>query len=301
GTFAYQEFISLIDNVFGAKKFVPRTIDLSKDYVASGDSYTSITYDSKDDPTRMVKIYNEGVPSMVAEKEIVIADAVYRMGIVSPKPIGLVLADGRLGVEFERIVNKRSYARAISQEPENMERFVTTFAQYCKKIHSTPCRTDIFPSVVDIVKNDIITSDLFDDAKKEIILSFIDSVPEAHTCLHGDMHVGNLLMAGGKNYWIDLGDFAYGNPLFDLGMVYFTCKANVEEVTMHLYHVSNATMAKAWEVFVREYFGPDADLDEIDRRVEPFAALRMLHLGKAFNMMPEMLEFIRKTPFDYKF
>ncbi|MBQ7222563.1 MAG: HD domain-containing protein [Bacteroidales bacterium] len=297
-TFAYQEFVRLINSVFGAKGFVPRVIDLARDYVRSGDSYTCVSYDCKNNPDRMVKIYNDGVPRHVAEKEIVIADAVYQMGIASPRPIGLVMADNKLGVEFERIINKRSYARAISQEPENLEKYAATFARYCKKIHSTPCRTDIFTHVVDIVKKDIEISDLFDDAKKKQIISFIDSVPVTHTCLHGDMHIGNLLMAGGKNYWIDLGDFSYGNPLFDLGMVYFTCNSNIENVTMDLYHVNNETMGKIWNVFVKEYFGPDADLDEINKKIVPFAALRMIHLGNAFNLFPEMKEFIMNTSFD---
>ena len=43
---------------------------------------------------------------------------------------------------------------------------------------------------------------------------FVRSVPEAITCLHGDMHIGNVITDGMRDYWIDLGDFAYGNPLF---------------------------------------------------------------------------------------
>lgn len=42
----------------------------------------------------------------------------------------------------------------------------------------------------------------------------LDSLPSPKTCLHGDFHIGNIITNGEKDYWIDLGDFAYGAPDF---------------------------------------------------------------------------------------
>ena len=39
-------------------------------------------------------------------------------------------------------------------------------------------------------------------------------LPSPKTCLHGDFHIGNIITNGEKDYWIDLGDFAYGAPDF---------------------------------------------------------------------------------------
>lgn len=39
---------------------------------------------------------------------------------------------------------------------------------------------------------------------KERALNFIDKSPDADTCLHGDLHIGNVITDGRRNFWIDL-------------------------------------------------------------------------------------------------
>ena len=54
-------------------------------------------------------------------------------------------------------------------------------------------------------------------------LAFIDRVPDADTCLHGDLHIGNVITDGRRNLWIDLGQFSRGVPEWDLGWTWTIC------------------------------------------------------------------------------
>ena len=295
GTNAYREFCYLIDKTFGEQKqWAPALINLD-DYVESGDGYTAISYNHWDGHT-MIKLYKEFMPKDMPIHELLIANAVVEMGLKTPLP-GRYITDGkRFGSEFQRITDKKSYARAISNEPQKLEYYATLFAKMARDLHSRTCDTKIFPAIdktyIDIVGK----SKDFSDEEKERIINFIKSVPKKHTCIHGDMHIGNVITNDRENWWIALSDFSYGNPLFDLGLLYLAAKCNPEEMTQNLYHISNAQFAKVWKIFAREYAGADTPekLAEFEAEVKPFAALKMIYFGNQDKLYPPMRKFIEE-------
>jgi len=280
GTPAYREFVTLLEKTFGQKDFgEPVKIDLA-DYERSGEGYNAMSYNHKGGHT-MIKLYAESVSPELPLRELRTAKNVFRMGLPTPMP-GRFVTDGkRYGCEFSRVVDKKSYARAISDNPDSVERFATEFARMSKQLHSTVCNPAVFPSVVDMMCGAIEKATIFTDSEKKKVIDFVKSVPSATTCLHGDLHIGNILSSSLGNMWIDLGDFCYGNPLFDLGMTYWVCKCNLEETTMRLFHMDNEKMQEVWKIFIREYFGADTPekFAEIENRIRPFAALKMLYFG----------------------
>lgn len=289
GTEAYAEFGAAINHVFGRPR--PELIDMA-DYEESGDGFTAISYTHKDGD-RMIKLYADFIPTLEPERELKVAWAVADMGLRIPKAYRLVTDGKRTGLEFERIKDKRSFARAISQEPERMEEYCRQFARMAKRLHATMCNTSVFQPVESRFMKAISDNRTFNDAQKAKMVAFINSVPRTTTCIHGDLHIGNALMAGGEEFWIDLSDFAYGNPLYDLGMFYFVAFGNdSDEMTMKLYHMSNADLRRCWNYFALEYFGPDTDLDELSKKMAPFAALYMVHFDNRGLLLPGMKEYI---------
>lgn len=289
-TDAYGEFTDLIRDVFGNPK--PEFIDMSE-YEESGDGFTAISYNHKDG-TKMIKLYADFMPLETSEKELFCSWSLRRMGIRIPQAYRIVTDGKRYGVEFQRITGKRSFARAISQEPEKLEYYSRIFARECKALHSRPCDTSLFESASSFFRGVVRDTKYFDDEAKSKMMAFLDTVPESKTCLHGDMHIGNILTTGEDIYWIDLSDFRYGNPMFDLGMLYFLCKCNDDAMCDRLFHINASQMLSVWEYFVDEYFGPDADKAEIDERVKPFTAIYIVFLGTRV-MFPHMIKFVEET------
>ncbi len=278
GTPAYREFVTLLEKTFGPKDYgEPVKIDLAN-YERSGEGFNAESYNHKDGHT-MIKLYAESVSPELPLRELRTAMNVFRMGLPTPMP-GRFVTDGkRYGCEFSRVVDKKSFARAISENPDSMERFATEFARMSKQLHSTVCNPAVFPSAVDMSCKAVEKATIFSDDEKKKILDFVKSVPSATTCLHGDLHIGNILYSSLGNLWIDLADFSYGNPLFDFGMMYLVCRCNPNDLTMKLYHIDNEAMHKFWEIFASIYFGADnpEKLAEIENKLRPFAALKMLH------------------------
>ena len=119
-------------------------------------------------------------------------------------------------------------------------------------------------------------------------MKFIRQAPDADTAIHGDLQFSNVIFAGDKRYFIDLGDFCYGHPLFDLGMVYLCSKLSSEDFIRETYHMDKSTAIAFWDAFVPAYFGPDADPQAIEREVRIYAGLKTLIIERDTRCpMPE--------------
>jgi uncharacterized protein (TIGR02172 family) len=255
----------------------PKLINLD-DYVRTGEGANGASYNHKTDPTVMMKLYFRNFEA--AEKELELAQKVYKIGIPTPEPGDLVTDGKQVGIRFRRMEGKRSYSRACGDEPERTEEYAREFAQLCKKLHATHVDTTMFESVKDRFYKMLEDNPDFTPEQKQKIHDFIAAAPDADTALHGDLQFGNGIFVEKdgvrKQYFIDLGDFSYGYYMFDLGMVYLCCCLNDEQWTMEVNHMSNATARRFWDAFAREYFGPDADLEQIEKEVKIYAGIKTL-------------------------
>ncbi len=277
----------------------PIKIDLN-DYIRTGEGANGASYNHKTDPSVMMKLYLRNFES--ARTELEMAKKVYAMGIPSPEPGDLVTDGERMGIRFRRIEGKKSYSRACGDNPEKTDEYAREFAQMCLKLHNTHVDKTLFEDVKKRQYKLLDENPFFTDEEKAKLRAFIAAAPDADTAIHGDLQFSNgiFVEANGQrqSYFIDLGDFCYGYPMFDLGMVYLCCKLNEEAWTMEQYHMSNATAARFWDAFADAYFhspdcpiegcGPDADLEQIEQVVRVYAGLKTLLIESCtHHPMPE--------------
>ena len=99
------------------------------DYEPSGAGALGESYISKKDPNILLKLYSREREQMGLD-EYERACKVYSIGVPCPVPGELVRTEeGLLGIQFRRIVGKRSYARALSEHPERLEEYAARFAE----------------------------------------------------------------------------------------------------------------------------------------------------------------------------
>ncbi|MCR5083307.1 MAG: HD domain-containing protein [Parasporobacterium sp.] len=262
----------------------------------SGEGYTAISY-NKNDNDAMMKLYKDFMPEELAFREKIIANAAFKCGVPTPLA-GNFLKDGKkLAVEYERIVTKKSVARAIADDPDNIELYMKRFTKLVKELHKTPCNKEVFPSFSKLHKDVALKSEGLSDEDKKQIVDFLDNIEETGTCLHGDLQIGNVILTEDEALFIDMADFSYGNPLYDIGTFYYMAKGLPEERCMEMFHVGLETMHKAWDIFVREYYETNdpAEIKKIEEKVRPFIGIQELYFSRISGMPPERRKMIMET------
>ena len=259
------------------------TINLNE-YTPSGEGGTAITY-KHNSRNSLAKLYNSGFEADVAIEEFKVAQAVYDLGIPTPKPYRLVSDGERLGAEYEFITGKRSFARILSQEPDKMQEIAEAFAKAAHTLHATKADTARLPSIRDLLRSFYLGSDTVTPEYRERALAFLQKIQEPDTCVHGDFHIGNIITDGNRTLWIDIGQFGYGAPEWDLGW-FWTMSHNLGDSRADfLLHLTQETLVSFWDAFLPAYLGTKdpAALGEYTRKILAYYAVRVPYMFSLIN------------------
>ena len=251
------------------------TINLGE-FIRSGEGGTAVSYKHKSRKT-LAKLYNPGFEADRAKAEFLTARTVYELGIPTPEPFRLVTDGERYGAEYEFIPGKRSFTRIISEEPDRLEEISLAFAMEARKLHETKADTARLRSYKETMRQFYLEKDLVPEEYKQRVLSFLESVPDTPNCVHGDLQIGNIITDGTHNWWIDVGEFAYGVPEWDLSLMWTMCHNMSQERAETLFHVTHETLYAHWNIFLPAYLGttdPQA-LGLYTRRLLPFYAVKV--------------------------
>lgn len=275
----------------------PKKIDLN-DWVLFGEGGNGQAFNHKTDESLMLKLNREGMPAERAEWEYVVTKAVYDSGIPCPAVYDLVTDGRRTGVICQRIKSKKSFARMISEDKSLLEPLAKDFAARSKVFHSTECDTNVFQSYKEKIRRIYDSNDVLPADVKKILYSYLDEIPEATTSLHCDFQPGNIIRAEGKDYWIDLGDFSYGDPDFDMTSMLLLSTFTPNGVVKYLFHISKKEMARFTEVYGAAYYGDKWHTPELDAKLDKILCLK-LGLSVALNpaSAPMFLPYIRGKKF----
>lgn len=227
-----------------------KTIDYG-DWTPFGKGGNGTTYRKKDDPSVILKMDNRADEKVVRE-EFELSRKVAELGISTPQIYDMV-TDGRLfGYTAQLIKGKKSVCRIISEQPSRMDEMVRLFTNMALQFHSVKCDTAEFSDMKQRALDNIAANRYLTEATKEAILSDIRSIPDTGTCLLGDFHFGNLITTGEKEYWIDLGEFTHGSPVFDIARFGFSLELP-GIVTDKLFHLDRKQMRTFYEKFLDSY------------------------------------------------
>lgn len=265
-----------------------RNIDLGE-WTLSGGGAQGESYNHNTNPNLLLKLFGENIDRDTIINELSLTQTVYENGVPCPLPGELVSYGNRLGIIFQRIQNKKSFCRAIADDPTCLPNMARRLAKMTRELHSKKSTDPRIPSVVDFF------TDMLDSipriqgsmrAEMEKALEFARQ-NDTHTLLHGDFHYGNVITDGKNDYFIDLGAFSYGNPLFDISMLYFTAFFADEKTRVENFHITGEQTREFWKYFKPAYFGPDAKSDaDLCHDMKPYFLIRTLFFEAAMGPLP---------------
>lgn len=229
---------------------------------------------NKTDDSVILKLNKASVSAGKAQEEFRRSKAVYYMGIPSAEPYEFVTDGERYGMIVQRIQGKESFGKILADHPERLQELAGTMAEYARALHAIPCDTEVFDNTALSTREMISGNSTIPEDIRERVLGYIDNLEPATTCLHGDLNPCNIITAQDKIYWIDLGDFGYGNPLLDFCIMEHMSHLGPNPLLRHIFHIDRAMLRRFYEAFEKQYFGDRWNTPELREKMDHIAHIQ---------------------------
>ena len=247
------------------------------------------------DSDTIVKVYSKkGIPLEKAYNEQRNARTALVSGVPTAISPGLVQVDGSPGILYE-LIDAKTIKEYIAENPNKLEDIITREAELLKEIHSIELEAGTFPSMEATYRQrtDSLAGMLSAEEIRLMHLA-IDALEPRNTYVHGDCHLGNIMVQGDELLFIDMADSSLGHPMYDIACSYMysvgMAKIYPEYVSKRFPGWTNEQVHSFWEILRRSYFGTDdpEELNEIESMMDFYNYLRWLSYLRRVPLSDEM-------------
>ncbi|MCR5347537.1 MAG: STAS domain-containing protein [Fretibacterium sp.] len=233
----------------------------------------------------LLKVYPEGTNLDGIEQERKYAHAAFLSGVPTLIAYDVVTYKGRLGMLYE-LVKATTVASLIEATPWKMDQYAAEMGKLLKNIHKATPEPGILPKTSAIYEGWARRmSPWLYSQEIEKLCRLIHVIPEAETVVYGNFHPRNVFIQHGEPLLINMAGISCGNPVFELGAIYMTHIAEIEQLSQHP-SIKTIQAKKFWDVMIRAYFGTtDSNVIKQHEDVIQAAALLRSALSPAATPM----------------
>lgn len=184
--------------------------------IAQGANGKVYRYDSD----TIVKVYFNADALQDIHRERELARRAFVLGIPTAIPYDVVRVGDGYGSVFE-MLNAKSFAKLIAEEPEKLDEYIGLYVELLRKIHETTVRPEDMPDQREVVIGWAkFVAEYLPEDKGAKLIRLVEEVPVSHQMMHGDYRIKNVMMQNGEVLLIDMDTLCQGHPVFELASVY---------------------------------------------------------------------------------
>ena len=228
------------------------------------------------DADTIVKVFRPTIDFGMVQNEIAKSKVAFMHGVPTAISYDVVKVGECYGVVYE-LLNARDLADCMKDDPEHMEEYIRMFADLIRQMHSTDVSAEQFVSSRATTMGALpyMKGRILNDEEYEKVKAIFENIPERRTFIHGDCHMGNVMLQGDELMFIDLSCAGCGHPIFDLMSMYLTAACHQGEL------LSSYTKEEAyhiWKVFLSAYLQTEDEalLAKAEEQVAAFSSARFL-------------------------
>ena len=233
------------------------------------------------DADTIIKVYlnPDCLPDIHREREL--ARKAFVMGIPTAIPYDVVKVGDGYGSVFE-LLNAKSFAKILNDEPERADEIARLYVDLLKKIHATELKPGDMPDMKAVVLGWAeFLKDYLPADKARKFYELVEAVPENHHMMHGDYHVKNVMMQNGEVLLIDMDTLCMGNPVFEFASIYLAYIGYGEldhTKVSGFIGIPWETAGRLWRDTLRLYFGTDDEekLKAVENKARLIGYARMM-------------------------
>lgn len=206
------------------------------------------------DRETIVKLYKEGIDPQIAEQEKQFAKAAFVLGIPTAISYDVVRCGTRTGVVYE-MLDAELFSTVIIREPQHLDRHARTLAGIARTVNSIKGDPALLPDLKRRFREYIDQMGFFLSEQDVAYLQRrLDTIPDADTCVHFDLHSSNIMIRDGEPVIIDMGDLSLGSYLFDVGLLYTIYGLPEVGLSARATKIPIEMGVQLWEGFFTHYF-----------------------------------------------
>ena len=172
------------------------------------------------DEDKIVKVYKPWMTFEEIERERNFARTAFINGIPSVIAYDTVRVGDCYGVVFE-MLHSDTLGHAMRDNPDKLDEYVSQHVALAKTLHSTHVPKGSFSRIQDVYHGMIDNLGKWcSEEEIKILRGIVDSIPEADTVTHNDLHPGNIMIQDGELVLIDMPEVTVGPPICDLVAIF---------------------------------------------------------------------------------
>ena len=211
---------------------------------------------------------------------------IQQQGLLPVRQPGFYATTGKhFGIIQVKNPGIKSYGSICQDYPERIGEMAWRMSLIVKNLHAHPMDGHLFGDYRDFFRHEVQCAHLISQ-KKDRYLKLIDSLPEASCYIHGHLFSDSFYADTTDDLIDNLGHFSRGVPDFDNAMLYL--------MTFHLPYfwynihvrIPRSITRQFYNVYMEEYYGKFASMDEHICMFEKFVVLYGLVMKRESGIYP---------------
>jgi len=261
------------------------------------------------DNDTIIKVFNKNVSIDMINRESSKAKKAFLFGVPTAISYDIVKVGECLGVVYE-LLNAEDLVNVIMKDKEHLEDHIKSFALKMREMNSIEVDDSFEDTKARTIRNMGHLEGILctaDEVRK--LRAVIENVPDRNTFIHGDAHIGNVMLQKGEYMFIDLAGASKGHPIFDMVSmcIAFKMGQNANEETRNntalIKGFTTDEMRRIWDTYLRTYLGSEdeAFLKKAERQILVITCARVIMsvLSVPGLFPPDRLAFFKNTVIDY--